>query len=182
MANRVSSEMLTYKALIERGNKINPTDDNPTDDNPTDDNPTSDNTNYDNPTDDNPINNISNKESDLSDSESYLLFIKYLPKDQLLYELWKSAKNAQYMYHCQELAPVLTLEKVQRDINYMIQENRDLDLTTYYGRLIFADVTGDCLDAFTYDLYNGRGTAERIVNRLKKLELEKLILRYFTFY
>lgn len=108
-----------------------------------------------------------------------LLFIKWLPKDELLYELWLNANNAQYMYYCNHLAPTLTLKKATRDIKFMIEEKRELDMTTYYGRLIFSDISGDYLDAFTYDLYNGDGLAQKIVNRLKIKELKKIRLRYF---
>jgi len=116
------------------------------------------------------------------DNDSGMLFIKFLPKDKLLWSLWKHAKHAQYMYYCSDLAPELTLQRARKDVNYMIQDNRDIELTTYYGRLVFVDISGDYLDAFTYNLYNGRGTAERIITNLKIEELMRSIVKYYTFF
>jgi hypothetical protein len=123
---------------------------------------------------------MSDNKTDSMDNN--LIYIKLIPKDKLLLALWESAKNTQYMYFCPELVPCLTLAKARRDINYMIQEKRDLELTTYYGKLIFVDITGDYLDPYIYNLYNGKNTAERVVKELKKQELERTILRYFTFF
>ena len=89
--------------------------------------------------------------------------IKYIPKDKLLYQLWKYAKKANHFYHCNDKAPILTEQQARDDINYMIQDNRPLELTTYYGRLIFVNISSDYLDTFTYNMYNGDDMAERII-------------------
>jgi hypothetical protein len=113
---------------------------------------------------------------------SGLLYIKFLPKDKLLWYLWKNAKIAHYMYYCPKLAPVLTLNKVRRDINYMIENGRNIELNTYYGKLLFVNITGDYLDTFTYNIYNGCSAAEHISTDLKIEELSRCVLKYHTFF
>jgi hypothetical protein len=117
-----------------------------------------------------------------NDVDNGMLFIKYLPKDKLLYNLWMNAKQAQYMYFCPELSPKLTMMTVRQDINYMIHNKRELDLTTYYGRLLFIDISGDYVDVFTYNLYNGNCKVESIINELKIEELGRSIVKYYTFF
>lgn len=109
------------------------------------------------------------------------VYIKYLPKDKLLYELWKPARRSQYLYYCPKSVPQLTLEKAKRDINHMIENSRDLDITTYYGKLLFIDISGDYMDPFTYNLYNGRGTAEEIIKKIKIEEMNRSVLKFYTF-
>jgi hypothetical protein len=123
--------------------------------------------------------------SETSSASSYVsgtIHIKYLPKDKLLWELWTHAKLAQYMQLCPELAPELTQSDARSDINFMIQDNRSIELTTYYGRLLFVDITDDTFDAFTYDMYNGQGTAKNITDKLKLDELRRSICKYYTFH
>ena len=112
-------------------------------------------------------------------SSDDIIFIKYLPKDKLLYELWKNAKPAQYMYYCKALAPTVTESEVKRDINNMLRNNRGIELTTYNGRLIFSDITEDYFDPFTYNMYNGKKMAEKIINNLKTEELKRTVLNHF---
>jgi hypothetical protein len=118
---------------------------------------------------------------DGQDPRKNMIYIKYLPKDRLLYMLWENAKIAQYFFEYPTTTPpVLTICKARRDINYMIMNNRALDLTTYYGRLVFSDLSGDYYDYFTYELYNGSGSARYIVQQLKMDEMKKAILRYYV--
>jgi hypothetical protein len=124
------------------------------------------------------ISETSNASIDTSGS----IYIKYLPKDKLLWELWSHAKLAQYMQLCPELSPELTQSDAMRDINFMIHNNRNIELTTYYGRLLFVDITDDTFDAFTYDMYNGRGTAKDITDKLKIAELRRTICKYYMFH
>lgn len=114
--------------------------------------------------------------------KKYRIYIKYLPKDKLLYQLWKYAKPAYYMYYCKDTIPVLTLEKAKQDINYMIHNNRTINISTYYGKQIFIDITGDYLNTLEYNLYNGRNLAEYIIDNLKKEEMQRSVLKYYTFF
>jgi hypothetical protein len=120
---------------------------------------------------------ISSSES----NENGMVFIKHLPKDKLLFDLWHSAKPVIYMSKCSSIAPILTLKQAREDINYMIQDNREVELTTYYGRLIFLDITGDYLSTYSYDIHNGKGVATAIIRNLKITELNRSILKYYTF-
>ena len=76
------------------------------------------------------------------------IYIGYLPKDRLLYELWLHARRSPNFYYCKELSPILTLEIAKKDINFMLADSRDIDLTTYYGRMLYIDITGDYVDTF----------------------------------
>jgi hypothetical protein len=110
------------------------------------------------------------------------VFIKYLPKDKLLFSLWKEARMAQYFYYCPEQLEQITIDNVTSDINFMIMNGRDIDLTTYHGKLLYINITPDVIDVFNYDMYNGRGKAKLIINKLKKDELEKSIVAYYKFF
>jgi len=110
------------------------------------------------------------------------IYIKYLPKDLLLYELWKAARMSPNFYYCKELSPVLTPEDAKKDINHMIANNREIYLTTYYGRMLFIDITGDYVETFNYDLYNGRNSAKKIIDSLKEEELKKTMCNYYKFF
>ena len=110
------------------------------------------------------------------------IFIGLLPKDELLLALWKEARVAQYFYNCPEKLEELTLDVVRCDINNMIMNGRDIDLTTYHGKLLYINITSDTIDIADYNMYNGIGKAEKIINNLKKIELEKTALNYYKFY
>jgi hypothetical protein len=110
-----------------------------------------------------------------------MIYIKHLAKDKLLYALWKAAtRYSHYIYYCHDVMPNATLEKARRDINHMIANERPLYLTTYYGKLLYIDITGDYLDPFTYNMYNGSYKAEKMINALKQDELEATVLRYYV--
>ncbi len=111
-----------------------------------------------------------------------LVYIKHISKDLLLYELWKAARNSPNLYHCAELRPILTPEITKNDINQMIVNNRNIDLTTYYGRMLYIDITNDYVDVLNYDIYNGFGAAKKVIDRLKEQELKKTVCVYFKFY
>jgi len=110
------------------------------------------------------------------------IYIKYLPKDELLYNLWKNANPARYFNKCRNALPNLSINKAKRDINYMICNNRNIELTTYYGKTLYIDITGDYVDVFAYNLYNGKCQANKIINEIKICELKKTILKYYTFF
>jgi hypothetical protein len=61
----------------------------------------------------------------------------------------------------------------------MLANGRKLDITTYQGRLVFADISGDYLDPFNYDVYNGPGKARDIITEIKKEELMFMILQFY---
>jgi len=50
-------------------------------------------------------------------------------------------------------------------------------MTSYHGRMIFSDLTSDYFDEFNYDMYNGKGLARRIVERLQDEEIKKAMLQ-----
>ena len=110
------------------------------------------------------------------------VYIKHIAKDVLLYELWRAARNSPNFYYCKDLQPTLTPEVTKSDINHMINNERKIDVTTYYGRMLYIDITDDYADVLTYESYNGQGSAEKIINKLKIQELQKSICRYFTFF
>lgn len=111
------------------------------------------------------------------------VYIGYIPKDLLLYSLWKHAKQSPSMKYCKkELIPDLTLEKTRIDINHMLHNDRDLILTTYYGKLLFIDITGNICDVLMYNLYNGRRSAENVIHKLKTDLLKNISMRYYKFY
>lgn len=111
-----------------------------------------------------------------------IVYIKHLPKDILLYELWKNARISQNFYYCQYLAPKLTKKRAKKDIHNIINYSYSKKITTYYGRLIFADISGDYLNTFDYNLYNGVNSAQKIIKSLKIEELKRSVLKYYTFY
>lgn len=108
------------------------------------------------------------------------IYIKHLPKDKLLFKLWEQAQIAEYFSQCMHRVPVLTQNKALRDVVHFVQNRDQLELTTYYGRLIYADLSKDFLDPSWYNYYNGRGKAQRIIRRLKLEELKKTILKYYV--
>lgn len=110
------------------------------------------------------------------------IYIKYLPKDKLLFELWNAARSAPNFYYCKELSPILTLLDAKRDINHMIANNRDVELTNYYGRMLFINITKDYIETTNYDLYNGRHSAKKIIDALKAQELNGLLCTYYKFF
>lgn len=110
------------------------------------------------------------------------IYIKYLPKDKLLYRLWEAARFSPNLYYCQEHRPILTYDIAKNDINFMIHNKRPIDLTTYYGRLLYIDITDDYTDVFNYDLYNGKGTAKKIIDSIKEEEMNNTVCRYYLFF
>jgi len=111
------------------------------------------------------------------------VYIKYIPKDQLLYELWNAARWTKCFAVDPTIAkPRLTLKKVRRDINYMIVANRNIDLTTYYGKKICMNLTNNTCNVAYYNLHNGYGAATKVIDKLKIDQLQKTITRFFTYY
>lgn len=111
-----------------------------------------------------------------------IIYIKYLPKDKLLYALWLGASQSPNFYYCPLLMPILTEDIAKTDINYMIANNRDIDLTTYYGKSLYINITNDTVDTNKYDIYNCKGVAEKIITNLKEKELNRTVCVYYKFY
>lgn len=110
------------------------------------------------------------------------ILIKYLPKDKLLFELWKAARISPNFYYCIKFVPTLTLDVVKNDINHMLSDKRDIELTAYYGRMLFVNITGDYMDTTEYDLYNGKYAAKKIIDDLKEGELYNTLCTYYKFF
>lgn len=110
-------------------------------------------------------------------------YIGYIPKDKLMFELWKFARKSPYHYYLPNIAdPKVTLDEIRNDINFMIENNREIDITTYHGKLLFINITTDTVDTKQYNMYNGTRAAENIIRKLKLEELEKSILNYYKFF
>ena len=110
------------------------------------------------------------------------IYIKHLAKDILLYELWNAARHSPNFYYCKDVCPNLTPELTKIDINYMINNNRKIDITTYYGRMLYIDITDDYTDVYMYEIYNGEDSAKKIIKLLKEQELRKSICTFYKFF
>lgn len=102
------------------------------------------------------------------------IMIKYLPKDEVLYELWLCAKTSPKLKYCEDL-PVADLQTIRDDINYMIENNRSIKLTVYYGRMIYTDITPDEVDFSDYIAHNRNLTFIKKINTLKLHQLARMI-------
>jgi hypothetical protein len=112
------------------------------------------------------------------------IYINHLPKDKLLFELWKNARDSPYFIFCKDTLPTLTHDQVKLDISEMIKNNRHINLTTYYGRSLYIDITGDFIDTSEYEAYN-RISEEKIISIINKLKIEELrnvILKFYIFW
>ena len=112
-----------------------------------------------------------------------IIYINHLPKDVLLYELWKHARISPYFMHCKDKVPILTIDRARKDINEMLKTNRRINLTTYYGKLLFVDITDSMFDATDYEIYNRLDEKKiiRMIDKLKSDALRKLILKFYIF-
>lgn len=102
-------------------------------------------------------------------------YIKHLPRDKLLYLLWKKARPSGELKFCRSQIPTLTKKIARRDAC------TSLDLTVYYGRLLFVDLSSDFVNTELYNLYNGRNLADKIIDKLAYKEMLKTILVYYKF-
>ena len=112
---------------------------------------------------------------------SNLIYIKYLPKDEIIYNLWIYAKYAKYADDCIEQMPTLYLNNVRQDLQMMEKNKRELELTLYYGKMLFVNIEGDYFSPSTYDLYNGYNLAKYIICQVKINEFRKCLLSALTF-
>ena len=113
-----------------------------------------------------------------------LIYINHLPKDKLLFELWKNARVSPYFVFCEDKIPTLTISQVRDDITEMIQNNRQINLTTYYGRMLYIDISGSVMNTLDYEAFN-RINEEKIINIINKLKFEELritICKYYIFW
>lgn len=101
------------------------------------------------------------------------VYIKDIPKQLLILELWRYAKNVKYVPQLK-----LDLATIADDIQHMKNNSRAIDLTTYYGKTLFIDVSRDYVDCSTYNLYNGINLAQKIITNIKKEILKGFILNY----
>lgn len=99
-----------------------------------------------------------------------MILIKYLPKDQLLLQLWR---NAQKFERFQYLHLKLKLRHCREDLAHTYK------FMVYYGRTLFIDLSNDYFDPFLYNFYNGVNMAEKVIRKLKRAEINKAILKYY---
>lgn len=106
------------------------------------------------------------------------IYIKFIDKSDLLFELWKNAKTTHYFYDCPEMSYNIDIHKVKQDIQNMIN-NKKIDVSVYHGKNLYVELSGDYLKSNLYNLLNGKSKAEQIVSELKIRELKKTILKYY---
>ena len=109
------------------------------------------------------------------------IYIKNIPKELLLYELWLYAKTSFYFKPRKGISiapPILTISLAKNALNYMIGNNDLLSVCTFYGKLLYVDITGDYLDPFNYNAHNGKFLAEEIILHLKKRLLKECLLKF----
>lgn len=105
--------------------------------------------------------------------------IQYLPKDILLYHLWKHAKVIHYFENVKDIPKesiTLTIDKAREEIAHMEPETY---LTYFYGRTLFIDITGNDFYCGAYNRRNGKNLAQLIIRELKIAQLEKTALKYY---
>ena len=112
---------------------------------------------------------------------SNLIYIKYLPKAEIIYNLWVHAKYAKYADDCIDKMPTLYLNDVKKDLLEMEKNKRDIELTLYYGKMLFININGDYLNPATYDSYNGYKLAKYIICQVKIDEISKCLCKTVIF-
>lgn len=110
---------------------------------------------------------------------THLIFIKYLPKDQLIYQLWRNAKYSYMLKYCPMKRPELSIDYIRKDIINMLNNKFPIYLGMYYGKDLFIDISGDYLNAKYYDKFCGKYSAKKIISNLKLAEMKKSIMRYY---
>ncbi len=108
------------------------------------------------------------------------IYIKYLEKPLLLYNLWKNAKISHYFYECPDIKFDINIEIVKKDINFMLEASNKINVSVYHGKNLYVDITDDYLKCDMYNILNGKFKAENIILELKTDEMKKSILRYYT--
>lgn len=110
------------------------------------------------------------------------VYIGNLPKEILLYNLWKNAKYLHFFNIIgKKYRPILTIKIACEDIGMMIKNNRRLELAGYYGKNLNIDISGDYLDLYEYELSNGSGIIRKVIRKLKKKEMKKTITKFYLF-
>jgi hypothetical protein len=105
-----------------------------------------------------------------------MLDIRFLPKYKILYDLWNNARKAPFMYYGNfQLDPV---KNIKNDINNMFADKGYIDLTTYYGRLLFIKIYNNRLENNMYDCYNNN-ISKKIIADNKLEQMKKCILNYY---
>ena len=105
------------------------------------------------------------------------LYIKYLDRSIILFELWQQARYLPHIYSMKE-HPELTLEICKRDIKQM-RANGSMKLTTYYGKRLSINLSDDVFDPIGYEEEQGYQRATQIIHKLQKQQVTHCILRYF---
>lgn len=107
-----------------------------------------------------------------------MLFIRNIPKEVLLYELWLHARSSSYFRYCPDLKPVLTVELAKKALNELISNNSLLSVCTFYGKPLYVDITDDIFDPTDYNDNNGDSLGELVVTKLKKRILDECLLKH----
>lgn len=111
---------------------------------------------------------------------SNLIYIKYLNKAKLLYELWANATISNMLINVDnhvlnKKISKITLENIKNDINIMIANERAINLTIYRYKQVYIDITSDYFDCSNYNLINGKDLANHIIKKIKHQHLLNMI-------
>ena len=96
-------------------------------------------------------------------------------KAAILLELWKCARYLPHIYSMAE-RPAPTLPICTRDIAQM-RANGSMKITTYYGKRLSVDLSGDVFDPTSYE--EGVHHACDIIHMLQKQAVINCIITYF---
>ena len=66
----------------------------------------------------------------------------------------------------------MTTAEAQQEIDSLVASNRPLRFDYLHGKPMKIKITGDELDASTYDEYNGEGTAAKAIKQIKEPSLD----------
>jgi hypothetical protein len=102
-----------------------------------------------------------------------MLCIKYLDKPAVLHALWQHARYLPHIFAMEE-KPHATYAICKRDIQYM---GSVIKLTTYYGKRINVDLSGDLCDIRSYEAEHGPVLA--IIQQLQTEQVKQCVCVFY---
>ena len=90
-----------------------------------------------------------------------------LKKSEVLQVLYAAAKP-QGLGHMEYEPGILTDEEAEAAVS------KTLDFDYLKGRVLKVDISGDTFEPYCYDRDNGQGTAEFVIDKLKRFQQPKL--------